>query len=408
MAIAKAEGHSALELRRGHIPHSSVWLRSKGCRMSDDAEYLANYKPNQLYIHPGSQGAYATIVDESEELLGEVDVTPRCKLAVRAFYVRDKADFNSLKITKLKMNRFGWEEDGHIQVNKFQTGQMAQFLSIISNLDLSDPQKSKISLEHINFDALRALLSSTKGPELIQELAESPDLHQDIYAVASKRGALDQFKRNLGQGLSEPDWQRFFELNPWIFGHGLSYVFLDKVGPKLEARTTGSSFDRHGKTADGLMRTRAAISQYVLIEIKKDSTKLLKSDAYRSGCWALSDELSSAVTQAQKTTFEFSRDRFRDDLKDADGNDTGEVAYAVTPRSYLVIGDMAELVGNGDKVACFELYRRHMRAPEIITFDELYHRASCIVANISRDADTPPDSLEGQRPEPDWDDDVPF
>ena len=60
----------------------------------------------------------------------------------------------------------------------------------------------------------------------------------------------------------------------------MSYVFLDKVGPKLEARTTGSAFDRPGKTADALMRTRAAISQYVLIEIKKASTDLLKKGTY--------------------------------------------------------------------------------------------------------------------------------
>ena len=378
--------------------------------MSDDAEYLAKYKPSQLYIHPGSQGAYATIVDESEESLGEINVTPRCKLAVSAFYVRDKSDFNSLKITKLKMNRFGWEEDSHIKINQFQTAKIAEFLSIISTLDLSDTQKSRISLDNISFDALKTLLSSSKGPEIIQKLTDSPDLHQDIYAVATKRKALDQFERNLGQGLSEPDWQSFFERNPWIFGHGLSYVFLDKVGPKLEARTTGSSFDRHGKTADGLMRTRAAISQYVLIEIKKDSTKLLKTDAYRSGCWALSDELSSAVTQAQKTTFEFSRNRFRDDLKDVDSNDTGEVTFSVTPRSYLVIGNMTELVGNGDKVACFELYRRHMSAPEIITFDELYQRARCIVENISKDKNSPPETVMRADSSPfdlDWDD-VPF
>lgn len=168
-----------------------------------------------------------------------------------------------------------------------------------------------------------------------------------------------------------------------MFGHGLNYVFLDKVGPKLEARTTGSAFDRPGKTADGLMRTRAEISQYVLIEMKKDATELLQKDAYRAGCWAVSDELSAAVTQAQKTAFEFTRNRFRDALKDAVGNDTGEVAYSVEPRSYLVIGDMSELRGNDDKVACFELYRRNVRSPEIITFDELYQRARCIVENIS-------------------------
>lgn len=358
--------------------------------MSDDAEYLANYKPNQLYTHPASQGAYATIVGESEELLGEVDVTPRCKLAVRAFYVRDKADFNSLKITKLKFHkRFGWQEDGHIQVNSFQTAQMIDFLSVIAHLDLGDAKKAKLSLDNIDFEAIRALLGSTRGSAIIKELADSPDLRHDIYAVAAKREAVAEFRQMLADRPNERVWQNFFERNPWIFGHGLNYVFLDKVGPKLEARTTGSAFDRSGKTADGLMRTRAAISQYVLIEIKKASTDLLKKDAYRSGCWALSDELSAAVTQAQKTAFEFSRDHFRHALKDLQGADTGETIYAVEPRSFLVIGDMAELRGNDDKVACFELYRRHMRSPEIVTFDELYQRAGCIVENISREARAP-------------------
>lgn len=48
--------------------------------MSDDAEYLANYKPNQLYTHPAPQGAYATIVGESEELLG----AGRCNTSLQA------------------------------------------------------------------------------------------------------------------------------------------------------------------------------------------------------------------------------------------------------------------------------------------------------------------------------------
>jgi hypothetical protein len=34
------------------------------------------------------------------------------------------------------------------------------------------------------------------------------------------------------------------------------------------------------------------------------------------------------------------------------------------------------------KVACFELYRRNIRSPEILTFDELYYRASRIVENL--------------------------
>ena len=58
--------------------------------MGDDIDYLVNYKPNQLYKNPARQGAYATIVGESEDFIGEVGVNPKCKLAVSAFWVRDR------------------------------------------------------------------------------------------------------------------------------------------------------------------------------------------------------------------------------------------------------------------------------------------------------------------------------
>ena len=172
-------------------------------------------------------------------------------------------------------------------------------------------------------------------------------------------------------------------------GHGLNYVFLDKVSKKLETQTTGSAFDRPGKRADGLMLTRAEVSQYVLVEIKKNTTELLKNSAYRHGCWGVSDEVSDAVTQTQKTTFEFARDRFRDDQKDEIGNSTGRVVYAIEPKSFVVVGNLAQLGGNDDKIACFELYRKNIRSPEIVTFDELFYRASCIVENISREVVRP-------------------
>mgnify|MGYP001407211549 CR=1 FL=1 len=355
----------------------------------DNLDYLVNYRPNTLYTVPArnGNGAYATLVGDSEQLVAEIDVTPRCKLAVSAFYVRDRADFGTLKITKLQYHkRYGWQENGHVHVNHFQIAQIKEFISIISSLDLSDAKKTRISLDNIHIGALGALLTSTQGAVLIRELAASPELHHDIYAVAAKRAALADFVKHLSADLSEPEWQKFFERNSWIFGHGLNYVFLNKVGKKLENETTGSAFDRPGKRADGLLLTRAEVSQYVLVEIKKNDTELLQETEYRSGCWGVSHELSNAVTQTQKTVFEFTRNRFRDHLKDDYGNDTGRTAYAVDPRSFLVIGNLTQVRGNDDKIACFELYRRNIRAPEILTFDELFQRASCIVENISRES----------------------
>ena len=105
---------------------------------------------------------------------------------------------------------------------------------------------------------------------------------------------------------------------------------------------------------------------------------------YRPGCWSVSDEVSGAVTRTQKTAFEFRRDRFRVDQKDESGQSTGKVVYAIEPRSYLVVGNLGQLKGNDDKITCFELYRRNIRAPKM-TFDELFYRARYIIKFLSRE-----------------------
>jgi hypothetical protein len=116
-------------------------------------------------------------------MIGEIDVTSRSKLAVSAFYVNNQKDFGTFKIIKLKYHaRYGWREDCNIQVNHFQLAQINEFLSIISSLDLSDAQKTRISLENIHVGALGTLLSSSSGVDLIKELASTPELRQDIYA----------------------------------------------------------------------------------------------------------------------------------------------------------------------------------------------------------------------------------
>jgi hypothetical protein len=131
------------------------------------------------------KGAYATLVGDSEVVLGEIDVTTRCKIAVSAFYVDDRVDFGTLKITKIKLHKtYDWRIDGQVHVNDFQLAQIREFLSIISSLDLRDAKKTRVLLDdNIHVSALGALLSSTKGAALVRELAANPELHEDIYAV---------------------------------------------------------------------------------------------------------------------------------------------------------------------------------------------------------------------------------
>ena len=66
--------------------------------------------------------------------------------------------------------------------------------------------------------------------------------------------------------------------------------------------------------------------------------------------------------------------------RDSEGGNTGDGAYLVEPRSFLVIGSMSDLFsaeGNriDAKFRSFESFRSNLRSPEVLTFDELVERA---------------------------------
>lgn len=185
--------------------------------------------------------------------------------------------------------------------------------------------------------------------------------------------------------VSENDWQNFFERNQWIFGYGLNYVFTSGLdGKSLQTTIRGSSVIKHGKRPDGLMKTRSAISALCLVEIKKHNTDLLKPNSYRSGTWAPTVELSGAVAQSQGNV-RAALDEFENyhRFTDADGNPTGEDFMTVQPRSFLIVGNLSEFQSengvNVERYRSFEDYRRNLRQPDILTFDELYERARFIV-----------------------------
>ena len=188
-------------------------------------------------------------------------------------------------------------------------------------------------------------------------------------------------KNTTNEGL----WQKYFEKNPWVFGYGLGYIFLSGLDDKkLEQVVQGHSVSAHGKRVDALMKTKGIISNLCFVEIKTHATDLLDSKPYRSGCWAPSKELAGAISQVQGTVASAIENlSSKISLDDKFGNPTGEDIYNYQPKSYLVIGSMAEFSTehgvNKDKLRSFELLRKNTSNPEIITFDELYERARFIV-----------------------------
>lgn len=236
--------------------------------------------------------------------------------------------------------------------------------------------------------------------EALIALARGKITKRDVIALAYRKEQLEEFRRLLGdeqyfesrrvadgEKSREQVWQRFFEANQWVFGYGLAMVSLAALkGRRLQQIVAGASLSSPGKTPDALMKTKGAVNSLCFVEIKHHRTELLSrsSQPYRSAAWAPSGELVGGVAQSHATVHA-ALQMIRERLDVTFGGDpTGEQLYGYDPRSYLVAGSLAEFKTtngtNEEKYRSFEYFRRSLRRPEIITFDELYERAALIVA----------------------------
>lgn len=249
-------------------------------------------------------------------------------------------------------------------------------------------------------DQLRQVVQG--NAELVAEIVRNDLTIGDIQALAFRREQLkvferllsdadffqDEMKRHRVQRI-EDVWQRYFEANKWIFGFGLSLVVLGPLKDRnLEQIVRGSSLTGVGKRADAVLRSHGLISSLSFAEIKRHDTELLERDPYRSGTFRPSPELVGAVAQSQATVHAALKD-IRDRLEPVDkrGDPTGEVLYGIKPRSFVIAGRLSEFEAeqgtNEQKYRSFELYRRSLKEPEVITFDELYHRARYVVEHAT-------------------------
>lgn len=234
-----------------------------------------------------------------------------------------------------------------------------------------------------------------KDPERFRDLIRADASADDVIAVAHRRDVVRRFRRLLEDteyfeaaaapyaGKKEKVWQILLEEEPWILGASLTGQLLTSWDDdKLEQIVVGFSVAGAGKRADALLRTNGRIRSMVFAEIKHHQTPLLASmaTAYRPDCWAPSAELTGGVVQVQQTVHRATRD-ITGRLPDVDdsGTETGEHTYLVRPRCFLIAGNLEQLRGatgvHRAKYESFELYRRNLYEPEVVTFDELLARA---------------------------------
>lgn len=387
--------------------------------MSDE-DYVANKRSDRVYVSrpfkigqsKDTEARYVTRVfdDGQRSCFDSVDdeivirATHDDKVQIKAVVTSDEQGLRHLTLQSFRIYKNGTRpnEQYGINLRGQEISEFVEFAKLASNMQLDNTGKLRLdraSLAHVDVDmdsAARAWIA--KHPDTLRELVASEATSRDVVAVAYRRKQLAKFELLLHddsyfdqvtaehfKGRKEATWQGFFERNRWIFGYGLFHLSADGFSDeKLEQMVAGATIATPGKRIDGLLRTRGRVSAACLVEIKHHRTPLLAKGNYRAGVWQPSQELTGAVSQILMSVDGMER-QFQRLLvmRDKDGNPTGEEVAVARPRSVVVCGALSEFVKdfgvNEDQFRSFELYRRHLFSPDIVTFDELYERAKLIV-----------------------------
>jgi Domain of unknown function (DUF4263) len=269
------------------------------------------------------------------------------------------------------------EVDVNVSANVLQT--------LIDHPNLADDPEFVCKVLEMNPEVCRAVLETRIVALNISSFAYRRDQLEIMRRLLHDQDYFSDIQRSIGVIGKEAVWQNFFEKNQWIFGYALNYVMGEGVRPeRLEQVVAGYSIATAGKRVDALLQTRGLLRSLCYVEIKTHDTALLHSSPYRSDVWQPSHELAGAVAQSQKTV-QLAVEHLGTSLNlSADAGHQGERKFFnYSPRSVVVCGNLHAFIEDGDmnipKFSSFELYRRSLHSPEIVTFDELLDRASAIV-----------------------------
>lgn len=334
-----------------------------------------------------------TGLDREEHVLS---TTPGGRKQLRVQITRQSGNIREIKIQKVPTDLESTTLKDIITLNRKESARLILLAKALDYIPVEgDEETIRIEDQILNeiftdTDALARIYE--QSPERYRQIVEDDPGATDVLALASRRQAVEEFRQLLtepdyfaekrGVGGKEAVWQRFMEANPWILGVGLSGQLLTAWdNDKLEKTVAGFSVSGPGKRTDALLRTTGSIRSLVFAEIKHHETDILDpGDHYRPGCWGPSRDLAGGVVQVQQTVHLAAREigeRLFD--KDDSGAETGQYGFLLRPRSFLILGHMNQLRGEAgvhtDKFRSFEMYRRNLYEPEVLTFDELLARA---------------------------------
>lgn len=282
-----------------------------------------------------------------------------------------------------------------LELDRDQSTRLIDMLRAIDQIPVEGDRTVRVDdqlLRDLFNDPTAVASAYARDPEVFRTAISEDPSAQDVIAVQHRREVVAQMRlwltddaafadAHTSAGGPEKAWQKLLEANPWILGIGLGAQLLTSWQEgKLEQTVVGRSIKGVGKRPDALLSTAGAIRSLAFAEIKHHQEHLLGKE-YRVGSWAPSDAVTGAVVQVQQTVHLASQelgDYIRD--QSAEGELLEGGTFLLHPPSYLIIGSLTQLTGQqggpvSNKVRSFELFRRSLQYPEIITFDELVARA---------------------------------
>jgi hypothetical protein len=346
--------------------------------------------------------------------------SPKERIQLQAHVVADAGRVRRIRFQRVRNLKSGATIEDLVTLDEEAAQNLVQCVMALRSADPALAQGFRVDdelLEAVLQDpAAISAVFARGGTDLLRSIIEGDLDAEDVIALAARRNAVGIFSRMLeddayfdglaaGAGGEEKAWQTFLEDNPWVLGVGLgSQLLTPWTDKRLEQVVAGYTVAKSGKRADALLRTAGLVRAMAFAEIKHHRSPLLGVE-YRPGCWSVSAGVSGAIIQTQQTVFQAVKD-LSDKLVtlDDEGADTDDVTHLIRPRSFLIVGSLRQLRsrnGGGGviepKYRSFELFRRNLYEPEILTFDELYARAEWHVSKLESESEYARRTKRGDR-----------
>lgn len=378
----------------------------------NEEEAIGRFRLDYLYKADFGNGAgkyFNIVMEEDGGTTVEYDPTPqrRNRIKLTFTFIKEHNDIKEVVLKKFKHYKSGWREQMWGPADPFKLTptsfqEIIAFMRLLSKLDLASIDERRIALQAdgggINEETakkIRTILIQPDGQKLIDELIASGLItSRDIVNIGYRKKQLEVFRMLLSDvgylnvyreeqqlRTTQPEriWQHFFEANEWIFGFGLDYRFLSIL--QREAHVGDEDLaGRDGAIGDYLL---GSPNFTVMVELKTPETPIFGKAKNRANSWELSGELVSAVSQIleQKASWQVRAESNARGNFDAGGNLIKQ--RTIDPKCILVVGSGSQYSGTEKekevKLRTFELFRRDSRNIEIVTYDELYERATFLV-----------------------------